>query len=183
MPRRFHLQQRERGRQRERCYWVFGWEITVFRSILRGKRKLRQKFFLRFLHFFLLKKRRPPHRNGIHSRMRCPEVSAASRHRNTELSNRFRGCFSDQSPKTDNFTHIAEVRKIVRKILTAQFEFVQGVLAGAFRIAWCPPAAIAKKGEAAIQQYFEIKHNAAPGTYRFLEQCRALKVEVEHRIL
>ena len=67
----------------------------------------------------------------------------------------------------------------MRKILTAQFEFVQGVLAGAFRIAWCPPAAIAKKGEATIQQYFEIKHNAAPGTYRFLEQCRALKVQVE----
>ena len=43
------------------------------------------------------------------------------------------------------------------------------------------PAAIAKRGEAAIQQYFEIKHNAAPGTYRFLEQCRALKVEVEIR--
>ena len=79
--------------------------------------------------------------------------------------------------------HIAEVRKIVRKILTAQFEFVQGVLAGAFRIVWCPPPAIAKRGEAAIRQYFEIKHNAAPGTYQFLEQCRALKVQVEIRLV
>ena len=77
--------------------------------------------------------------------------------------------------------HIAEVRKIVREILTAQFEFVQGVLTGAFRIAWCPPPAIAKRGETAIRQYFEIKHHAAPGTYRFLEQCRALKVQVEIR--
>ena len=77
--------------------------------------------------------------------------------------------------------HIAEVRKIVKKILTAQFEFVQGVLTGAFRIVWCPPPAIAKRGEAAIRQYFEIKHNAAPGTYQFLEQCRALKVQVEIR--
>ena len=79
--------------------------------------------------------------------------------------------------------HIAEVRKIVRTILTAQFEFVQGVLVGAFRIAWCPPPAIAKRGEAAIRQYFEIKHNAVPGTYRFLEQCRALKVQVEIRLV
>ena len=87
-------------------------------------------------------------------------------------------CLSDQIPKADDLTHIKEVRKIVRKILTAQFEFVQGILGGAFRMAWYPPPAIAKRGEAAIQQYFEIKHNAAPGTYRFLEQCRALKVEV-----
>ncbi len=47
--------------------------------------------------------------------------------------------------------------------------------------AWCPPPAIAKSGEAAIQHYFEIKHHAAPGTYRFLEQCRAVKVPVEIR--
>ena len=71
----------------------------------------------------------------------------------------------------------------MRKILTAQFEFVQGVLSGAFRIAWCPPPAIAKRGEAAIRQYLEIKHNAAPGTYRFLEQCRALKVQAEIRLV
>ena len=51
----------------------------------------------------------------------------------------------------------------MRKILTAQFEFVQG--------------------ETAIRQYLEIKHNAAPGTYRFLEQCRALKVQVEIRLV
>ena len=69
----------------------------------------------------------------------------------------------------------------MRKILTAHFEFVQGVLTGAFRIVWRPPPAIAKRGEAAIRQYFEIKHHAAPGTYRFLEQCRALKVQVEIR--
>lgn len=93
----------------------------------------------------------------------------------------FGDCLFSQSPKTDNFTHITEVQNIVREILTAQFEFVQGVLTGAFRIAWCPPPAIAKRGEAAIQQYFEIKHHAAPGTYRFLEECLALKVQVEIR--
>lgn len=72
---------------------------------------------------------------------------------------------------------------MVREILTAQFEFVQGVLTGAFKIVWRPPPAIAKRGEAAIRQYFEIKHNAAPGTYRFLEQCRALKVQVKIRLV
>ena len=69
----------------------------------------------------------------------------------------------------------------MRKILTAQFEFVYGVLSGAFRIVWRPPHAIAKRGEAAIRQYFEIKHHAAPGTYRFLEECRALEVPVRIR--
>ena len=71
----------------------------------------------------------------------------------------------------------------MKKILTAQFEFVQGVLTGAFKIVWRPPPAIAKRGEAAIQQYFEIKHNAAPGTYQFLEQCRALNVQVGIRLV
>ena len=71
----------------------------------------------------------------------------------------------------------------MRKILTAQFEFVQGILSDAFRIVSRPPLAIAKKGEAAIRQYFEIKHHAAPGTYRFLEECRALEVEVEIRLV
>ena len=71
----------------------------------------------------------------------------------------------------------------MRKILTAQFEFVQGVLTGAFRIVWRSPPAIEKRGEAAIRQYFEIKHNAAPGTYQFLEQCRALKVQVGIRLV
>lgn len=86
-------------------------------------------------------------------------------------------------PKTDDFTYITEMRKIVRRILTAQFEFVYGVLSGAFRIVWRPPRAVAKRGEAAIRQYFEIKHNAAPGTYQFLEQCLALEVEVEVRLV
>ena len=71
----------------------------------------------------------------------------------------------------------------MRKILTAQFEFVQGVLTGAFRIVWRPPTAIAKRGEVAIRQYFEIKHHAVPGTYRFLEQCRVLKVQVGIRLV
>lgn len=112
-----------------------------------------------------------------------PEVSAASRHRNTQLSAGLGDHLSDQTPKADDFTYIAEVRKIIRKILTAQFEFVYGVLSGAFRIAWRPPPAIAKRGEAAIQQYFEIKHHAAPGTYRFLEQCRTLEVAVRIRLV
>ena len=67
--------------------------------------------------------------------------------------------------------------------MTAQFEFVHSVLTGAFRIAWHPPPAIAKRGEAAIRQYFEIQHNAPPGTYRFLEECRALQVQVEIRLV
>ena len=71
----------------------------------------------------------------------------------------------------------------MRHLLTAQFEFVHSVLTGAFRIAWHPPRAIAKRGEAAIRQYFEIQHNAAPGTYRFLEECRALKVKVAVRLV
>ena len=71
----------------------------------------------------------------------------------------------------------------MRKILTAQFEFVYGVLSGAFRIVSRPPTAIAKRGEAAIQQSFEIQHHAAPGTYEFLEQCRALEVEVKIRLV
>ena len=113
--------------------------------------------------------------------MRCSRSVGCVSAQEHPIISRFWDCLFSQSPKTGNFTHIEKVRKIVKKILTAQFEFVQGVLTGAFRIVWRPPPAIAKKGEAAIRQYFEIKHNAAPGTYRFLEQCRALKVEVEIR--
>ena len=71
----------------------------------------------------------------------------------------------------------------MREILTAEFEFVIGVLVNAFRVFWHLPPAIAAQGDAAIRQYFEIKHNAVPGTYRFLERCRELNVHPELRVV
>ena len=71
----------------------------------------------------------------------------------------------------------------MREILTAEFEFVIGVLANALRVYWHPPPVLAAQGEAAIRQYLEIKHNAVPGTYRFLERCRELKVRPELRMV
>ena len=70
----------------------------------------------------------------------------------------------------------------MRVILTAQLEFVYGVLRNLFETDWSPPSAIAKRGKAAIRQYLEIMFHAAPGTYEFLEQCRALNVQVEFRL-
>ena len=71
----------------------------------------------------------------------------------------------------------------MREILTAEFEFVMGVLVNALRVYWQPPPALAARGEAAIRQYLEIKHNAVPGTYRFLERCRELNVRPELRVV
>ena len=71
----------------------------------------------------------------------------------------------------------------MREILTAEFEFVIGVLVNALRVFWHLPPAIAAQGDAAIRQYFEIKHNAVPGTYRFLERCRELNVQPELRVV
>ena len=71
----------------------------------------------------------------------------------------------------------------MREILTAEFEFVIGVLVNALRVYWHPPPVLAAQGEAAIRQYLEIKHNAVPGTYRLLERCRELKVRPELRMV
>lgn len=71
----------------------------------------------------------------------------------------------------------------MKKILTADFEFVNGVLVNVLRVYWHPPPAIAARGEAAIRQYLEIRHNAVPGTYRFLERCRELNVRPELRLV
>ena len=71
----------------------------------------------------------------------------------------------------------------MREILTAEFEFVMGVLVNALRVYWQPPPALTAQGEAAIREYLEIKHNAVPGTYRFLERCRELKVRPELRLV
>ena len=71
----------------------------------------------------------------------------------------------------------------MREILTAEFEFVMGVLVNALRVYWQPPPVLAARGEAAIRQYLEIKHNAVPGTYRFLERCRELNVRPELRVV
>ena len=71
----------------------------------------------------------------------------------------------------------------MREILTAEFEFVMGVLVNALRVYWHPPPALAARGEAAIRQYLEIKHNAVPGTYRFLERCRELNIRPELRVV
>jgi hypothetical protein len=74
-------------------------------------------------------------------------------------------------------------KKQMREILTAEYEFVIGILGNSLRAYWYPPRVLAARGEAAIRQYLEIKHNAVPGTYRFLERCRELNVRPELRAL